>query len=280
MPVPETPLKEVERIEPIVREHAATTERERRLAAPVAKALRDAGLYRLWRPRALGGFQLDPIAGFQVLEAVARIDSAAGWNLQIASAFDMFGQWFDETTARELFGPDAIIGGALNPPRRAVPAVGGYRVWGRTPGSDPHGHPEGTGLYGEDAEGSPRRSISARASRGRRVCQSSISIRRVRGSVAAGSRRATHHDGPRGPDAARVDACSPHRPGVAATTRGAGGSFLGEMDARSCRRPETSRSRASRSRLVPGERSWRSFVGFTRCGIDGKSPGDLETRLA
>lgn len=133
MPVPTIPLKEVEKIEPILREHSATAERERCLAAPVAKALRDAGLYRLWRPRALGGFELDPIAGFQVLEAVARIDSAAGWNLQIASAFDMFGQWFDETTARELFGPDAIIGGALNPPRRAVPAGGGYRVSGRTP---------------------------------------------------------------------------------------------------------------------------------------------------
>jgi indole-3-acetate monooxygenase len=127
------PLKSVEQIEPIIRAHAAAAERERRLAAPVAEALRDAGLYRLWRPRSLGGFELDPIAGFQVLEEVSRIDSAAGWNLQIASAFDMFGQWFDEPTARELFGRDAIIGGALNPPRRAVPSTGGYRLSGRTP---------------------------------------------------------------------------------------------------------------------------------------------------
>jgi len=126
-------LTVVDQIEPILREHAATAERERRLATPVAKALRDAGLYRLWRPRALGGFELDPIAGFEVLEAVARIDSAAGWNLQIASAFDMFGQWFDEQTVRELFGPDAIIGGALNPPRRAAPVADGYQLSGRTP---------------------------------------------------------------------------------------------------------------------------------------------------
>jgi len=133
MPAPAIPLKAVEAIEPIIREHAQAAERERRLAAPVAKALSDAGLYRLWRPRALGGFELDPIAGFRVLEAVARIDSAAGWNLQIASAFDLFGPWFEETTARELFGADAILGGALNPPRRAVPFAGGYRVSGRTP---------------------------------------------------------------------------------------------------------------------------------------------------
>jgi alkylation response protein AidB-like acyl-CoA dehydrogenase len=87
----------------------------------------------LWRPHALGGFELDPISAFRVLEAVARIVSAAGWNLQIACAFDMFGPWFDETTARELFAPGAIIGGALNPPRRASPVSGGYRVSGRTP---------------------------------------------------------------------------------------------------------------------------------------------------
>jgi Acyl-CoA dehydrogenase, N-terminal domain len=68
---------EVGRLEPIIREHAATAERERRLAPPVAQALSDAGLYRLWRPRALGGFELDPIAAFRVLEAVARIDGAA-----------------------------------------------------------------------------------------------------------------------------------------------------------------------------------------------------------
>src|SRR5262245_60639639 len=99
------PLKSVEQIAPIIRAHAAAAERERRLAAPVAEALREAGLYRLWRPRSLGGLELDPIAGFRVLEEVSRIDSAAGWNLQIASAFDMFGPWFDESTARQLLGP-------------------------------------------------------------------------------------------------------------------------------------------------------------------------------
>src|SRR5262245_1736452 len=127
------PLESVGRIEPILRENSATSERDRRLAAPAATALHESGLYRLWRPRALGGFELDPVSGFRVLEAVARIDSAAGWNLQIASAFDLFGPWFDESTARRLFGPDAIVGGPLNPPRRALPAAQGYRVSGRTP---------------------------------------------------------------------------------------------------------------------------------------------------
>jgi len=153
-------LKSVEELAPLIRKHAQDAERERRLSAPVAKALHDAGLYRLWRPRALGGFELDPISGFRVLEAVARIDSAAGWNLQIASAFDLFGPWFDEGTARQLFGPDAIVGGALNPPRRAVPAAQGYRVSGRTPFvSGAHQASVFLGLANVVDDGGPRKGI-------------------------------------------------------------------------------------------------------------------------
>jgi len=44
----------------------------------------------LWRPKSFGGFEIDPVAGFRVIEEVSRIDSAAGWNLQIAVAHDMF----------------------------------------------------------------------------------------------------------------------------------------------------------------------------------------------
>jgi indole-3-acetate monooxygenase len=57
----------------------------------VADAMRACGLHRLWRPRAFGGLEVDPMTAFQVLEAVARIDSAAGWNLQLSSAVDAFG---------------------------------------------------------------------------------------------------------------------------------------------------------------------------------------------
>jgi alkylation response protein AidB-like acyl-CoA dehydrogenase len=133
MSVTNTLLRAVREIEPTIRQHAAAAERDRRLAAPVARAMREAGLYRLWRPKALGGFEVDPVAAFRILEEVARIDSAAGWNLQLSTAFDVFGPWYDDHAAKEIFGPDAILGGALNPMRKAVPVDGGYRVSGRTP---------------------------------------------------------------------------------------------------------------------------------------------------
>lgn len=126
-------LDAVRRIEPVIREHAADAERDRRLSAPAATAMREAGLYRLWRPKALGGLELDPMTGFRVIEELARIDSAASWNLQVAIAHDLFGPWFPDDAAREIFAGDAIVVGAQQPPRRAVPVAGGYLLSGRTP---------------------------------------------------------------------------------------------------------------------------------------------------
>jgi alkylation response protein AidB-like acyl-CoA dehydrogenase len=132
MTTTDTLLSAVRDIEPIIRQHAPEAERERRLAAPVAEAMHQAGLYRLWRPKAFGGFELDPVSGLRIIEAVSRIDSAAGWNLQIAVAHDMFAPWFSDQAAQEIFHSDAIPVGAFNPARKAVPVAGGYRISGRT----------------------------------------------------------------------------------------------------------------------------------------------------
>ncbi|MGX2032117.1 acyl-CoA dehydrogenase family protein [Methylocaldum gracile] len=132
MPTVDSLLKTVREIEPIIRQYAPAAERERKLAIPVAKAMQEAGLYRLWRPKAFGGLEVEPISAFRVIEEVSRIDSAAGWNLQIAVAHDMFAPWFGDQAAQEIFGFEAIPVGSFNPARKAVPVAGGYRISGRT----------------------------------------------------------------------------------------------------------------------------------------------------
>jgi indole-3-acetate monooxygenase len=127
-------LDAVHQIEPVIRTRAEDAERERRLPEATAKAMRECGLYRLWRPRAFGGLEVDPMTAFQVLEEVSRIDSAAGWNLQLSSAIDAIGAWFPDDGAKEIYGePDASFAGSFFPPRRAVAVDGGYRLDGRTP---------------------------------------------------------------------------------------------------------------------------------------------------
>jgi alkylation response protein AidB-like acyl-CoA dehydrogenase len=126
-------LAAVRELEPMVRRHAAEAEGARRLSAPVVEALRAAGLYRMWRPKALGGLEVDPITAFRVIEELSRIDSAAGWNLQSSTVADTLGAWLPEAGATEVFGdPRTILAGAFFPPRTAVAVNGGYRVTGRT----------------------------------------------------------------------------------------------------------------------------------------------------
>ena len=129
----ETFLERVREIAPIITEHAAEAERKRRLSQPVFEAMRDAGLYRMWVPRALGGYEVDPVTAMKVFEAVTRLDSAAGWNLQIATAAAMAMAYLPDAGAKEICSESPQIAGALFPPGRAVPVDGGYRLSARCP---------------------------------------------------------------------------------------------------------------------------------------------------
>jgi alkylation response protein AidB-like acyl-CoA dehydrogenase len=127
-------LDTVHQIEPLIRAYGPEAERERRLPDAVANAMRERGLYRLWRPKAFGGLEVDPMTAFQVFEEVSRIDSAAGWNLMVSCSFDCLGAWFSDEGAKEIFAlSDVTLAGSFFPPRRAVPVEGGYRVTGQTP---------------------------------------------------------------------------------------------------------------------------------------------------
>jgi alkylation response protein AidB-like acyl-CoA dehydrogenase len=126
-------LQTVHQLEPLLREHSLSAEREQRLPDAVARALREAGLYAMWSPRSLGGLELDPITTFRVLEELARMNSAAGWNVQIQTAAQALGAWLPDEGAQEIYNADLILGGTLFPPMELVPVPGGYRATGRSP---------------------------------------------------------------------------------------------------------------------------------------------------
>ena len=61
--VTETFLSAVCRLEPLIREYADEAERNRRLSQPVVTALAEAGFFRLYLPRTLGGFEVERLTG-------------------------------------------------------------------------------------------------------------------------------------------------------------------------------------------------------------------------
>jgi alkylation response protein AidB-like acyl-CoA dehydrogenase len=127
-------LEAVERIRPLIEEHAESAEANRQLSSVVYDAMYQAGLFAMLAPKAYGGLELHPVETMRVWEEVARIDSAAAWNLVMNQAISAYAAWLPAEGAREIFrqGP-ATTAGALHPPGAAVRVDGGWRITGQVP---------------------------------------------------------------------------------------------------------------------------------------------------
>ncbi len=126
-------LSKVKELEPHLRKHAAVAEAEHKLPKATVDAVREAGLFRIWVPEKLGGWEVDPATACRTFEAVARIDSAAGWLVQMSNTIGAFGLFFGDQAIEEMYGGDTIFADALHPHGRAVPVAGGFELTGQFP---------------------------------------------------------------------------------------------------------------------------------------------------
>jgi len=137
-------LAAVERIRPGIEANSAMSEENRRLADDVYDAMVESGLYRTLAPKALGGLELHPLEHIRIIEAVARIDSAAAWNLNQSTVAAGVVAWLSEKGQLEVYerGPNTIFSGGYFPPGPSIRADGGWRVTAQSSfasGSD-HAH--------------------------------------------------------------------------------------------------------------------------------------------
>src|SRR5690242_15889293 len=97
-------LDAVQGIAPLIRAHAAQSEQNRRLADATVEAMKKAGLFRMCKPRAFGGLEVDAITAIRVIEQVARIDMSAGWNLFLSSTALPFANFLPERGVEDFLG--------------------------------------------------------------------------------------------------------------------------------------------------------------------------------
>jgi alkylation response protein AidB-like acyl-CoA dehydrogenase len=128
-------LSAVRTLAPLIRAHADENEQQRRLSPAVVTALAEAGLFRMYTPRVLGGFEVDPLTSLRVIEALARLDGSTGWCVYIAGGNPLLGAFLADEAAAEVFGrdPQVVTAGVVFPFGRAEVCEGGYRVRGRWP---------------------------------------------------------------------------------------------------------------------------------------------------
>lgn len=148
-------LDRLHMLAPMVAECRAAIEQERRLPAPLFSALAEAGLFRLWLPRALGGPELSPFGFMRVVEAAAALDASVGWVVGNGGGASRIAGYLAPEAAHALLGdPHAFVVTATGAVGRAVPVEGGYRVSGRWPfGSGIHGATGVAGLCAVEAAG-------------------------------------------------------------------------------------------------------------------------------
>src|SRR4051812_5289735 len=92
-------MQVVHDLEPLIRRNADAAEVARKMAPEVMSALVEAGLFRMWIPKAFGGLEMEPNASLAVMEELARIDAATGWVVSNCSFISMVPQ----------FLPDAVV---------------------------------------------------------------------------------------------------------------------------------------------------------------------------
>jgi alkylation response protein AidB-like acyl-CoA dehydrogenase len=126
------PLAALGLLVPHIEQARAVSAAQRRLPDELARAMAEAGLFRLLVPRALGGLELDPLAAADVVEAASRIDGSAGWAVMIGAQSAWLASFLPPPVAEQIVGgPAATLAGVLRPGGRAAAIDGGYRVSGR-----------------------------------------------------------------------------------------------------------------------------------------------------
>jgi alkylation response protein AidB-like acyl-CoA dehydrogenase len=121
----------ISEVEPVLRKYAAQAEADRRLAPEAITAILDAGLMTTWTPKHYGGLEMHPIPAFKMFEALARIDSAAGWIVATSCGIASF-SWYPVDANKEMRADQrGFPAGSWFPPGTAEPVEGGYRVSGQ-----------------------------------------------------------------------------------------------------------------------------------------------------
>ncbi|MBV9248623.1 MAG: acyl-CoA dehydrogenase family protein, partial [Acetobacteraceae bacterium] len=120
------------RLEPLVASLRHRFDADRQLPSELVEALREAGFFRMWLPRALGGAEVPPIPFLEAIEELSRQEGSVGWCAVIPAGYARLAGAMTQEAATEVFGSGrSILVGTLNPTGKALAVPGGYRVTGR-----------------------------------------------------------------------------------------------------------------------------------------------------
>ena len=117
---------------PMLRKHAASAEKARRVPQESLEALSQAGIFKMTAPKAYGGIEADFQTQCDVLAEIARGCPSTSWVATIYSAMSWLVGTFPDEAQQEIFATrDPRISGVFSPTGTAVAKDGGFLVNGR-----------------------------------------------------------------------------------------------------------------------------------------------------
>jgi 3-hydroxy-9,10-secoandrosta-1,3,5(10)-triene-9,17-dione monooxygenase len=118
---------------PVLSEHAARGEDDRRLTDEAVAALRRAGMFRLSAPRRVGGHEVDTRTCLDVCAELAHGDGSASWVTALMNTGAYLVGLLPDRARDEVFGIDAqaAVCAQLSTNATARPEEGGFVVSGR-----------------------------------------------------------------------------------------------------------------------------------------------------
>ena len=119
-------------LSPLISEEAEANEARGKLTERCLNALRDAGLFGLFVPRVLGGAELSPPHGLEIVEILSRADSSTGWVAMATEvAMASCGAFLSPDAAKTVFKNHVpLIAGQGAPLGTADAECAGYRLNG------------------------------------------------------------------------------------------------------------------------------------------------------
>jgi alkylation response protein AidB-like acyl-CoA dehydrogenase len=140
---------------------AADRERAGVLEPALVERMREAGVFSMLVPAALGGGEAPPAELVATVEAIAAADGSAGWCAGVGATAGLAAAYLPEREARALFGaPPAIAAGVFAPRGRlAAAGDGAFRLSGRWPLASGIEHARVVGLGAIDPDRGPRYAV-------------------------------------------------------------------------------------------------------------------------
>lgn len=113
-------------LRPLIVACADETEANGKPPDHLIEAFTDAGLYRMFIPKAAGGEEVPPLVAFHAVEALSEADPSSGWVVMLATELSLVTGFLETEHLREIIGSDE--GGA---PRCRIAGSARPTNWGR-----------------------------------------------------------------------------------------------------------------------------------------------------